>query len=429
MTALLKILKYVGKSGIFGTEVSSIGLKRIDSVVPAVYGMPILPGDDKSDVLRFPVLVPDDGTTTDVYSFESIFKIHLKSAPDNQLTNIRIYPEGSAPETPNRPKLFIGNSLRFTRPTNGKSLVALNDIWDYSEENPFYVTIGGTFGYNEVPEEILTYEYQLTVSDSGFGNKYYVDGERSAQIDIVEGKTYILINHSPSGFPLRIYDIGHTEVVSPDIVYTSDSGLEIVTIHATHELLLAYANGFIYGSITDPDMGGIIDWTNIVLDPTTIEYVVETQPDLFMYFNGFRGPVLELQIGKTYIFTNVTGATHPFRLFSKGVGGSTEFVVLDGVTVVNGGTDNEVVTVDTNLLVAAANLPVYYGSVTQAGIGNFIRLLPRIFNGNYNMKTVGGGVNPLSAGETDYIYIQMAINKDTDPGDFIPNLIIKYDES
>jgi hypothetical protein len=52
-----------------------------------------------------------------------------------------------------------------------------------------------------------------------------------------------------------------------------------------------------------------------------------------------------------------------------------------------------------------------------------------LYDGNYNLHTVGGGINPGSAGETDFIYLQMAVNKDTEPGDFIPNLIIKYDES
>jgi hypothetical protein len=47
--ATFEIRKYVGKDCTFGTPVSSIGIKRVDQVVPAVYGSPVVPGDDKSD--------------------------------------------------------------------------------------------------------------------------------------------------------------------------------------------------------------------------------------------------------------------------------------------------------------------------------------------------------------------------------------------
>ena len=50
--------------------------------------------------------------------------------------------------------------------------------------------------------------------------------------------------------------------------------------------------------------------------------------------------------------------------------------------------------------------------------------------GNYNLCRVGGGIyNPLLAGETDYVYLQLQVNSDTDPGAAVPELEIGYDET
>jgi hypothetical protein len=61
--------------------------------------------------------------------------------------------------------------------------------------------------------------------------------------------------------------------------------------------------------------------------------------------------------------------------------------------------------------------------------GNSIKFLPIDSDGKYNMNTVGGGTDPDSAGETDYVYLQVEVNRDTDVGSYIPNLLIEYDES
>ena len=45
------------------------------------------------------------------------------------------------------------------------------------------------------------------------------------------------------------------------------------------------------------------------------------------------------------------------------------------------------------------------------------------------MCRVGGGIyNPLMAGETDYVYMQIEVDADTDPGRCIPNIKLEYDE-
>src|SRR6056300_1513941 len=107
MSAAFQIIKYTGKDCEFGTPVSSIGIKRIDAAVPAVYGDPIVAGDDVSDVNTYSIYRPDDenGTT---YSFESIFKLKLTTAPDNQLSNVRIYPAIDEPDDDSKAILKIG---------------------------------------------------------------------------------------------------------------------------------------------------------------------------------------------------------------------------------------------------------------------------------------------------------------------------------
>ncbi len=432
MTAVLKYIKYTGKSSQFGTEVTSIGLKRVDQAVPAVYGEPITPGDDKSDVNYYPILVPDNEGT--VWSFESIFKIHLKTAPDNQLSNIRIYPVGDAPTATNVPKLFIGCSQSFSRPTNTKSLVAINNIWDYSKETPFEITIAGLSGYEISPEVFSVYEYQITVGDTGSGNKFFLNGDKQPAIKIIEGNTYTFINNVTDNFDFRIFNTSDTVITNPDIVYSVSMGNQIITINATSALMGAYPAGFKYGEVSNVSMGSTITWFDIDDVPTeTVEYDVEVKEDLngtpYFYLNDSRNPVLSFEVGKKYKFTNISGDTNPFRIFSKGTGGTEDFVIVEGVTVTDGGTVNEVVLVDTLAMDMAGKTPYSYQSTTNVGYGNVISLSPLESLGAYNMNTVGGGINPEAAGETDYIYLQIEIDEETLAGLHIPNLIIEYDES
>ena len=150
MVAVLKIVKFNGNSCIFGTEVVDLGIKRIDYTVPAVYNSSdVVPSADASDALKYALIVPTEGGPT--HSFETIFKLHLKIKPDNQLTNIRIFPNIPRPESSNAAKMFIGVSQSYTRPTNAASIIAVNDIWDYTEEHPFLITVGGLSGYHAVP--------------------------------------------------------------------------------------------------------------------------------------------------------------------------------------------------------------------------------------------------------------------------------------
>ena len=50
--------------------------------------------------------------------------------------------------------------------------------------------------------------------------------------------------------------------------------------------------------------------------------------------------------------------------------------------------------------------------------------------GQYNMCRVDGGIyNPLQAGETDYVYLQLEVSGNSNPGYCVPDIAIAYDEN
>ena len=105
-------------------------------------------------------------------------------------------------------------------------------------------------------------------------------------------------------------------------------------------------------------------------------------------------------------------------------------MVIDGVTIFNGATANEVIYVDPSVVAQSGVCIRSYQSVHHSAFGNYASMTNTGLVGNYNINTVGGGVaNPMAAGETDFIFLQMAVDKHTLPGDQVPNLIIEWDEN
>jgi hypothetical protein len=589
MTAKLKYVKYHGKSAMFGTDVSSIGIKRVDNVVPAVYGDPSnpMPGDDASDAYTYSI-IKEDGVDVS-YSYESIFKIHLTESPDNQLTNIRMYLEdgpyvdnslpslspslfkstngvatinienhglsigqtvvisgtneyngtytvsglnsdsfnvfginvdiiprissltfsantvtavcesdhglssgdyveitsnvtnyngiyeinvtttntftyalvassipssiGSAskveisgkvsPINLNasdlkdsiKPKLFVGCSQRYNKPTNTKSQYAVCDLADTSEDNPFRISIGGVDGYSINKELFQTYEYQVSVGDIGTGNLFYLNGRRQLNVPIIEGNTYTLVNNVTSDYTLAIYDDNDVVISDTDITESIVDGNQVITINATPSLLSTYPNGFKYGDTNSVTMGSTIYW--YVINPAigeTIDWDVEVKYSTSgvpkFYIDGSMSPVINFKQANTYIFRNRSGSTHPFRFVSDEYDMADESnIIINGVSIENGGTENEVVTVVVDDLIQGNALIYGYQSTMGSNLGDSVRYESSTYLGGYNMNTIGGGTNITAAGETDYIYLQLVVDAKSDPGEFKPNIIIEYDES
>jgi len=454
MSAEFQLYKYTGNDSSFGTPVSSIGLKRIDQAVPAVYGNPIVPGDDTSDVNTYPIYRSDDPKEL-VYSFESAFKLILTIAPSNQLSNIRIYPEpyvdkygkehSHAPHNPDMPKFLIGNSITYTRPTNNKSDIAMNDIWDYSRTNPFLLSVNGNYG-QQVDEQINELNYNITLNDIGYGNLIYLNDVRQDCPPIVIGNTYQFVNRETGQLDFTVFDpVGPTAILAgdnPDIVYSTivdgSETLEVVTINATEALMTAYPNGFIYGDLNDISIGGFVIWLDLEQAPVeVVEYDVVVQLDCkgkpVYYLNGVRAPQVNFMENRIYQFTNHSGGTSPMRFLNNcesTIANNECEIIINGVEVSNGATDDEIIVIDPSEVKMSGHCIRSYQSTLQTCLGNCITNTNTSLVGNYNINTICGGIaNPMTAGETDFVYIQLCVTGESTVGQVVPNLIIEYDES
>lgn len=444
MPAKFIFVKYTGKDSDFGTEVSSIGLKRVDAAVPAVYGDPVMPGDDVSDAMMYSVYTPSDPNES-AYSFESVVKLKLVTPPDNQLSNVRIYPVGESPNDPNAPKLFIGcNSSGYTRPTNSKSSVAVNDIWSYSAAHPFKVTVGGVSG-TVLDPQVSYGTFNITLGDIGSGNVIYLNNERQDTIQIVmpridiADREYVFLDRTGGNVAFMVYDpstmnpiVNHPSITSG----VDGAGRAFTRILADNELLDSYPNGLLYGSATTPDVGGSIDWLDLDGDIVSTEiYDVEVRRDPYgngtYHLNGSDRLYVNFDLNKTYVFNNHSGSTDPMRFMYINASKATEsnIVVCAGITVQNGGTDNEIITVDPRKVKDDGFEIVAYQSTKNVNVGSTVTNTQTRYIGAYNINTVGGGVNPAAAGETDYIYLQLMVKGASTVGNVVPAIAIEYDEN
>lgn len=442
MQAKFIFVKYTGKDSDFGTEVSSIGLKRVDAAVPAVYGNPVLPGDDTSDSMMYSVYRPDVDDAY-AYSFESVFKLKLTNQPDNQLSNMRIYPVGEIPNDPKLPKLYIGCVNSYTRPTNSKSIVAVHDIWSFSASNPFKISVGGVSGTVLNPQ--VSYStFNLTLGDIGSGNVMYLNNERQDLMQIVQprpnipDRQYVILDRTNGAVVAEIYNpIDNSIVTHPSIQKTVDgNGRSLITITANAALLSNYPNGLLYGSDNDISIGGVIEWIDLDGDPSTTEiYDIiidgDRNGDYSYCMNTIQRPVINFDLNKKYVFNNRSGDTNPLRFIftDESLAVESNIVVCKGVEIKNGGTVNEIITVDPRIVKDSGYVIHGYQSTKTRGIGGSVTNVQTNYVGAYNISTIGGGTNPSAAGETDFIYLQLAVRGDASVGNFIPELAIEYDEN
>ena len=485
MAASFEIYKYCGKDCAFGNLVSSIGIKRIDSAVPAVYGMPVMPGDDKTDANTYCIYRPDDPKET-AYSFESIFKLKLKEPPSTQLSNIRIYPAGDKPSDEKLPVLSIGCSPVYSRPTNTKSLVAVHDIWSFSKENPFYVTVGGTFG-QYVSKQVPVQEYRIAVHDIGMGNLIYLNEERQVTVDIVKGHEYTFVDYTHGLVDLTFFDCDTGEKIEDEFVEKKLVGARMVTVlKATEKMIRHHPKGLRYGIPDNIDVGGFVDIIDLSNNPTQmVEYEVGIEPvgprhgpmppvpptiphfpppgvihmhphpgprpgpgphpgplppgpippgPQYVYtLNGMRQPNLNFLEYNVYKFINKYGNVAPLRFLDNPrtpIAAHEEEIVIDGITVVDGGTENEVIFVNPSAAKKAGHPIMSYQSTRAIGMGGRVTNINTSMCGKYNMDTVNGGTADVNhAGETDYIYLQLSVPGDASVGQVVPDLVIEYDEN
>lgn len=499
MSARVIIKKYTGKDGDFGTEVSSIGLKRVDTCVPSVYssealGGKTIPADDASEAAMYCIYRPDSPECCS-YSMESVFKLHLIEAPDVQLSNIRIYPLGEPPRNPHPAHLYIGNSVTYSQPTNSKSKVAVNDIWNYSKEHPFYLTVSGVYG--QAPDPALgKTEYVVEYKDCGYGNVVYLDGVRQLLIpvatrspdhvadDIVitfKNRTFMSKSYPNWAF-LEFIDPMTMKPIPNDFIKVTQTAegplMSLYVKSSKGNLMQMFPHGLIYKipAMQDNEYVGTghrMVWVDlygvepILGNPAYVHHrwfeqhkedfsdeVTETaipqpydKPELYYevevkcdptghpvyYINGMRKPQLTFDIRCNYHFINKSGAEHPMRFIGherSPMANNIDDVIVDGVVIVNGHTDNEEIFVNPEIVMKNGKQINAYQCVHSPGMGNIVFNYPLFLCGHYNLSRVNGGIyNPLMAGETDYVYLQLEVCGDTDPGYCVPDIAIEYDEN
>jgi hypothetical protein len=439
MAATFEMYKYIGKDGLFGELVSSIGLKSIDSVVPAVYGVPRIAGDDQSDVQYYSVHVPQtEGQVA--HSFESVFKIKLKTKPDNMLSGIRIYPKtkidvDSADNGTVFPKVRIGFTTVFRQPTNAQSGIAIHDLSQYDKENPLYVTCGGVQGM-DVIKNIPTVTYHVEYKDVGYGNVLFLNGEMQPDFPIVLGRNYDFIAED-SRVDMKFYRRNGVDITS-SFTYAVVDGKKMWSIQVDKDSAFLNDNPdwFVYASGTVMNNGGKCIYVDLeVQDVVTKEIDVVSSMDeatnqRFYLFDGVRQPRFYFEPNTKYVLRNHDGLNNPMRFLTTNspIANNINEIVVQGVTVDNGGTNDEVINIDPFMSRQLGEKVIGYQSVNNNGMGNLCDYLePKVYR--YNMDTVGAGVfNPLHCGETDYIYMQLEVPYGALPGNYIPDIEVEYDE-
>ena len=115
---------------------------------------------------------------------------------------------------------------------------------------------------------------------------------------------------------------------------------------------------------------------------------------------------------------------------STEIANNIDDVITDGVVVLHGNTDIEEIFVNPELVLKSGHCIGAYQCVCYPDMGNVVYNHPLDMCGNYNMCRVGGGIyNPRMAGESDYVYLQLQVSGECDPGEAVPQLEIGYDET
>jgi len=517
MSAQVILKKYTGLDSEFGTVVKSLGIKRVDTAVPSVYssnnlGGKVIPADDASEAKFYSVYRPDEPDCWN-YSMECVFKVHLIKPPSVQLSNLCVYPVGKPPENrETAPRLMIGNSITYSKPTTAKSTKAIHDIWDYSKEHPFYLSVSGLYGQVVDPSYGKT-EYSVEYKDCGYGNVVYLDGERQPAVPVAirsdasdvtlrfKDRTFMASTEKSNRRLLdfvdpatgKSIDSKYIHVVKQADAHGDGGALELLVKHTgeseedTWNLMDMFPSGLIYKIQTDREYdyegsGYMVYWLNLYaqnagwnpvcdttqetdvsyvpnrwfksiydftdasisetpaprpFDKQVVYYEVDAreEPDgrMAFYINGRRRPTLVFDLNKTYHFLNRTGSRFPMRFIASRhapLCNDVDGVITSGVVVLHGNTDLEEIFVNPELVLKSGRCIGAYQSTCQPYMGNVAFTHPMDMCGNYNMCRVGGGIyNPLLAGESDYVYLQLQVSGKCEPGSAVPTLEIGYDET
>ena len=151
------------------------------------------------------------------------------------------------------------------------------------------------------------------------------------------------------------------------------------------------------------------------------------------YIDGLRQPILTFDAKCLYHFYNKDGDRFPIRFVENPhtpIANNIADVITDGIVILNGHTDREEIMINPEEIMKAGRRINNYQCVSDPAMGNAVFNVPLCLCGQYNMCRVNGGIyNPLMSGETDYVYLQLEVRGDSDPGYCVPDLVIEYDEN
>lgn len=426
MASTVQMYKYTGKGGA-ETAVLSLGFKRVDSAVPSPGGAPV---DDRSDAIFYQVYTPD-GPNVKTYSYELWIRLGVTVKPDNQISNVRMYVQGDAYEDVHAPKYYVGLAQHFRKPSNAKSTIAETSIWQYSKENPLRISKGGLSGYSIPGVMQNLYSMNVTIGDIGSGNRFYIQGNRQAKLIMFAHQTYVFTNRDGLRMPFSFYRYDSATMTYVPVT----AGVSISNPGTNNEVVTVNVDAMIAAGYQTLNYGAAVGGDVLLFDPARVvpDYTVTWDVravDGMWEVDGIRAYEFTMLPNNKYIFNNRSGATHPFRFARNSLGQDDDNVLVNGVKVFNAGTNDERIEVNSQELYAFGAPDIFYMCPNHPGMEVHVKWprntaeynLPpfEIPTGAYNLRNVGD--------KTDFVVLQMEVDQNTTPGDWLPPLVFEWDE-
>ena len=203
-------------------------------------------------------------------------------------------------------------------------------------------------------------EFAVTVANPGSGNRYYLDGELTANIQLVPGVTYRFdqSDNSNSGHPLRLsttkngtHNSGSaytTGVTTPGTAGSAGSYTQIVVDAATADNLYYYCSshsGMGGDSVISINTSGNVAGSGLSLSANTFAVDIPNlsnegtadNNDIIMIYDD-TGSALKKQTRAAFLTGTGVGNMNSFTISD----GATSQTISDGNTITFSGTSNEV---------------------------------------------------------------------------------------
>ena len=126
--------------------IAAFALKKVTGTGPTLTNTnkhPTFLGSDihSENASGFPIGIPPTAAQSPAYSFECVLQWECSVAPDNSVSDIRLYGPNTQPDaSTNKLKIFWDTATSYTVPTNIKSVIAIT-----SQHNNYFSNDPGDF--------------------------------------------------------------------------------------------------------------------------------------------------------------------------------------------------------------------------------------------------------------------------------------------